>query len=46
MSNFRALVVAAPARTDRCPLKPYAAATLGVAEGDTVRAVPLSPSDR
>ena len=46
MAHFRALVVAAPAHTDRLPLKAYAAATLGVAEGDTVRAVPLSPTDR
>jgi arginine N-succinyltransferase len=46
LQDFRVLVVAAPARADRFPLKPYAAATLGVAEGDTVRAVPLAPADR
>jgi len=46
LQDFRVLVVAAPARADRFPLKPYAAATLGVAEGGTVRAVPLAPADR
>jgi hypothetical protein len=40
------LVTSSPSRTDRFPLKPYAATTLGVAEGDTVRAVPLAPADR
>jgi len=44
--SFRALVTAAPARVDRFPLLPYAAAALGVGEGDTVRAVPLAPRDR
>jgi len=44
--DYRALVAAAPARVDRFPLLPYAAAALGVGEGDTVRAVPLSPRDR
>jgi arginine N-succinyltransferase len=44
--GFRALVTAAPARVDRFPLLPYAAAALDVAEGDTVRAVPLAPADR
>ena len=43
---FRALVTAAPARVDRFPLLPYAAEALGVADGDSVRAVPLAPSDR
>jgi len=46
LQDFRVLVVAAPARADRFPLKPYAASTLGVTEGDTVRAVPLAPADR
>ena len=46
LQNFRVLVTTAPSRADRFPLKPYAATTLGVAEGDTVRAVPLSPADR
>jgi arginine N-succinyltransferase len=46
LQDFRVLVVAAPVRADRFPLKPYAATTLGVADGDTVRAVPLSPADR
>jgi arginine N-succinyltransferase len=45
-AKFRAIVVAAPARADRMPLLPYAASALQVAEGDTVRAVPLSPADR
>ncbi len=44
--GFRALVTAAPARVDRFPLMPYAAAALGVDERDTVRAVPLAPRDR
>ena len=44
--GFRALVTAAPVRVDRFPLLPYAAAALGVREGDTVRAVPLAPRDR
>ncbi len=44
--DFRAALVHAPARVDRLPLLPYAAAQLGVREGDTVRAVPLSPRDR
>jgi len=43
---YRALVVQASARFDRFPLLPHAAAQLGVAEGDLVRAVPLSPRDR
>ncbi len=45
-AQFRALVAAAPARVDRFPLLPYAADALGVAEGDSVRVVPLKPSDR
>jgi arginine N-succinyltransferase len=44
--DFRAIVVAAPARADRMPLLPYAAAVLNVGDGDSVRAVPLSPRDR
>jgi arginine N-succinyltransferase len=44
--DFRALVAAAPPRVDRFPLFPYAAAALGVGEGETVRAVPLAPRDR
>ncbi len=44
--GYRALLVQAPARVDRFPLLPYAAAQLGVVEGDLVRAVPLSPRDR
>ena len=45
-AEFRALVCAAPVRVDRFPLLPYAADALGLAEGDSVRAVPLAPSDR
>ena len=45
-ADFRAAVVAAPARTDRLSLLPYAAAMLRVGEGDSVRAVPLAPRDR
>ncbi len=44
--NFRALVANAPGRGDRLPLLPHAARALGVDEGDTVRAVPLSRRDR
>jgi arginine N-succinyltransferase len=44
--SFRATLAKAPARTDRMPLLPSAAAELGVGEGDLVRAVPLSPGDR
>ena len=44
--DWRALVAAAPPRVDRFPLMPYAALALGVAEGDSVRVVPLSPGDR
>lgn len=45
-ADFRAIVVAAPARADRFPLLPYAADALRVGESDTVRAVPLRPADR
>ena len=45
-ADFRAIVVAAPARVDRLPLLPYAADALRVGEGDSVRAVPLAPGDR
>ncbi len=44
--GFRALLAAAPARVDRFPLKPYAAAALGVSEGESVRVVALAPRDR
>ncbi len=44
--DFRTVLVQASARVDRLPLLPYAAAQLRVGEGDTVRAVPLSPRDR
>jgi arginine N-succinyltransferase len=45
-TDFRVIVAHAPARMDRFPLLPYAAEELGVSDGDTVRAVPLSPRDR
>ena len=44
--GFRAIVTGAPPRIDRFPLLPHAAAALGVGEGDSVRAVPLSPQAR
>ena len=44
--RYRAIVVMAPSRLSHFPLLPYAAAELGVREGDAVRAVPLSPRDR
>ncbi len=45
-ADFRALLAPAPARSDVFPLSPDAAARLGVAAGDSVRAVPLAPKDR
>ena len=45
-AGFRAILASAPPRVDRFPLRPYAAAALGVSAGDTVRVVPLSTSDR
>jgi arginine N-succinyltransferase len=45
-ADFRAIVTSAPARVDRFPLLPYAAAALRVDEGDSVRAVPIAPADR
>ena len=45
-AGFRAILATAPARVDRLPLPPHAAAALGVREGDTVRAVALRPADR
>ncbi|MEO8487777.1 MAG: arginine N-succinyltransferase [Betaproteobacteria bacterium] len=45
-ADFRAILATAPARPDRFPLRPYAASALRVAEGDSVRAVPLSTVDR
>ena len=44
--DFRVLVASAPSRVDRFPLLAYAAAALGIGEGDSVRAVPLAPRDR
>jgi arginine N-succinyltransferase len=45
-TEFRAVVARAPPRFDRFPLLPHFAQALGVAEGDSVRAVPLAPRDR
>jgi arginine N-succinyltransferase len=45
-AGFRAILASAPPRIDRFPLRPYAAAALGVGEGDTVRVVPLATADR
>jgi arginine N-succinyltransferase len=45
-ADWRALVAAAPPRVDRFPLLPYAAEALGVAEGESVRVVPLAAKDR
>jgi arginine N-succinyltransferase len=44
--EFRVILAEAPSHLRRFPLNPEAAARLGVADGDTVRAVPLSPKDR
>ena len=44
--GFRAVLAPAPARIAQFPLLPHAAAALGVGDGETVRAVPLSPRDR
>ena len=45
-ADFRVIIAHAPSRIDRFPLLPYAATALGIADGDTVRAVPLSQKDR
>ena len=45
-ADFRVVLAHAPSRIDRFPLLPYAATALGVADGDLVRAVPLSQKDR
>ena len=44
-ADFRVILARAPSRVDRFPLLPFAAAALRVADGDTVRAVPLSHKD-
>ena len=41
--GFRAVLAAAPAHSARFPLRPRAAAALDIGDGETVRAVPLSP---
>jgi arginine N-succinyltransferase len=46
LEGFRAVLCPAPARIAQFPLLPHTAETLGVADGGTVRAVPLSPRDR
>jgi arginine N-succinyltransferase len=43
--RFRAVLAPAPARVARFPLLPHAAAILGISDGDSVRAVPLSGRD-
>lgn len=43
---FRAVLSPAPARIAQFPLLPHAAEALRVRDGDSVRAVPLSPRDR
>ena len=45
-ADFRVILAHAPSRIDRFPLLPYAASALGVNDGDSVRAVPLSQKDR
>jgi arginine N-succinyltransferase len=45
-ANFRVILARAPSGIDRFPLLPHAATQLGVGDGDSVRAVPLSPKDR
>ena len=40
--GFRAVLARAPARLARFPLLPSAATTLGINDGDIVRAVPLA----
>jgi arginine N-succinyltransferase len=45
-ADWRAILAPAAPRAERMPLMPHAAAALCVAEGDVVRAVPLSPRDR
>lgn len=43
---FRAILATAPPEIEGFPLAPQHAEALGVVEGDTIRAVPLSPRDR
>ncbi len=45
-AGFRAAIAPAPPHPARFPLAPWLAAVLGVAAGDTVRAVPLAIRDR
>ncbi|HKW81771.1 MAG TPA: arginine N-succinyltransferase [Casimicrobiaceae bacterium] len=45
-ASFRAVLCPAPARVAQFPLLPHAAEALGVRDGDSVRAVPLSPRHR
>jgi arginine N-succinyltransferase len=44
--KFAVILAEAPSHVDRFPLSMDAAARLGLASGDSVRAVPLSPKDR
>jgi arginine N-succinyltransferase len=46
LAEFRVIHARAPRRAERFPLPPDAAATLRVADGETVRAVALAPKDR
>ena len=46
LAGFRALLCPAPARVAQFPLLAHAAEILGVGDGETIRAVPLSPRDR
>ena len=45
-ATFRAVLCPAPSRIAQFPLLPHAAEALGVRDGDSVRAVPLSPRNR
>ncbi|MGH8714651.1 MAG: arginine N-succinyltransferase [Casimicrobiaceae bacterium] len=45
-AGFRAVLCPAPARLAQFPLLPHAAEALGVVDGDSIRAVALSPRDR
>jgi len=46
LAGFRALLSSAPARVSQFPLLPHAAEILGLRDGESIRAVPLSPRDR
>jgi arginine N-succinyltransferase len=46
LERFRAVLCPAPPRIAQFPLLPHTAEMLGIADGESVRAVPLSPRDR